>query len=129
MRNFTNNMDLCFWLFQMEFLITRTPCPGSQFLFTSLNPKQTTHQMWCKINSSNPPVLCKFPTKEPKLGPKTITFLPLPTIKNKNLLPPLQLLKSKSQKVMVTMLSSRFLEVASLAFQGILILGTMLKVE
>ena len=74
MRNFTNNIDLCFWLFQMEFLITRTPCPGSQFLFTSLNPKQTTHQMWCKRNSSNPPVLCKFPTKEPKLWPKTITF-------------------------------------------------------
>ncbi|KAM3682362.1 hypothetical protein ACB098_12G067700 [Castanea mollissima] len=29
--------------------------------------------MWCKINS-NPPVLWKFPTQKPKLGPKIITF-------------------------------------------------------
>jgi hypothetical protein len=50
--------------------MSRIPSSSS---FTSLNSKQTTHKMWCKINSSNP-VLCKFPTKNPKLGPKTITF-------------------------------------------------------
>ncbi|GLT54795.1 hypothetical protein SLA2020_279630 [Shorea laevis] len=28
---------------------------------------------FCKLNSPNPPLVCKFPTKSPKLGPKTIT--------------------------------------------------------
>jgi hypothetical protein len=27
---------------------------------------------YCKLNSSNPPFPCKFPTKSPELGPKTI---------------------------------------------------------
>ena len=28
--------------------------------------------MFCKLNSSNPPFLCKFQTKSPKLGQKTV---------------------------------------------------------
>lgn len=28
---------------------------------------------FCKLNSPNPLLVCKFPTKSPKLGPKTIT--------------------------------------------------------
>lgn len=57
-------------------LITRTP--GSQFylLFTSLNSKHDSPQMACKImmNSSNPPIVCRFSSIKPKIGSKTITL-------------------------------------------------------